>query len=288
MILDSHIKNEQSRSTSQDLYIEVDEARLRYRDEGAGPCVVFVHGWTLDLDMWELQAEALAPDHRVLRMDRRGFGLSSGLPSMSQDVLDIAVLCRHLRIERIALIGMSQGARIALQLANAALLSVSCLVLDGTPELSARRGEHGSSDLPYELYRRIARRDGMAAFRREWMEHPLAQLITQDPQAHRLLSRMIDRYAGSDLLEPRMDASSEANSAVPHGDLPPLLLINGEHDETRRRATQHLATQWSRAERVEIPGSGHLCNLDNPAAYNAALRRFLKMHAVEQAPRMRK
>jgi len=38
-------------------------------------------------------------------------------------------------------------------------------------------------------------------------------------------------------------------------------------------------------EHVDIAGAGHLCNLDNPRAHNAALKRFLAMHAVEQAHR---
>jgi hypothetical protein len=55
-------------STPQDLYLEFDGARLRYRDEGHGPALVLVHGWTFDLDMWEFQADALTPDYRVVRL----------------------------------------------------------------------------------------------------------------------------------------------------------------------------------------------------------------------------
>ncbi len=40
--------------------LQLPGARLRYRDEGAGRAVVFVHGWTLDLDMWEPQAPLAA------------------------------------------------------------------------------------------------------------------------------------------------------------------------------------------------------------------------------------
>ena len=66
-------------------------ARLRYRDEGAGRAVVFVHGWTLDLEMWEPQSP-LAAELRLVRYDRRGFGLSTGLPSLAEDVADLRAL----------------------------------------------------------------------------------------------------------------------------------------------------------------------------------------------------
>src|SRR5713226_5942951 len=87
-----------ARSHPEDLYIEINGARLRYRDEGKGSAVVFVHGWALDLDMWETQAAALAAAYRVVRLDRRGFGLSSGDPSLVDDVTDLHALCRHLRL----------------------------------------------------------------------------------------------------------------------------------------------------------------------------------------------
>ena len=100
-----------------DRHLSVPGARLRYRDEGAGRAVVFVHGWTLDLDMWEPQSP-LAAQLRMVRFDRRGFGLSSGEPSMRRDVRRPACAdhrgsgsCKPL------LVGMSQGARVVLDFA---------------------------------------------------------------------------------------------------------------------------------------------------------------------------
>ena len=273
-------------SSPQDLYLEFDGARLRYRDEGHGPALVLVHGWTLDLDMWEFQADELTPDYRVVRLDRRGFGLSSGLPSLAQDVLDVAALCRHLKINRIALVGMSQGARVALDLANAALVAVSCMVLDGPPQLALVGASGTSTDLPYEHYRSVARRDGMSAFRREWLLHPLASLRTHDRRAQQILLRMIERYPGHDLLGLETDNRRIAIAPERHSRLPPLLLISGEHDlDSRRCFAKRVASELSQPEHVDIAGAGHLCNLDNPRAYNAALKRFLAMHAVEQAHR---
>jgi pimeloyl-ACP methyl ester carboxylesterase len=99
-----------------DRYLTTDGVRLRYRDEGRGPPVLLAHGWTLDLEMWEPQVAALRDTFRLIRFDRRGFGLSSGHPSVLQDIADLGVLCDRLAIERIALVGMSQGARAAMGL----------------------------------------------------------------------------------------------------------------------------------------------------------------------------
>jgi pimeloyl-ACP methyl ester carboxylesterase len=41
--------------------------------------------------------------------------------------------------------------------------------------------------------------------------------------------------------------------------------------------------QLPSAERAEIPHAGHVCNLDNPSAYNSALQDFLDRHAVPRS-----
>src|SRR5262245_7806954 len=97
---------------SSDRYVEINGARLRYRDEGHGDAIVLIHGWTLDLDMWEPQVGPLSSRFRVLRLDRRGFGLSSGEPGLADDAADVVALCKFLGIAHAAFVGMSQGARV--------------------------------------------------------------------------------------------------------------------------------------------------------------------------------
>src|SRR5215467_8368775 len=100
-----------------DRFLTIDGARLRYRDEGRGPAVLLLHGWTLDLQMWDPQVVALRDAFRLVRLDRRGHGRSDGTSSTQRDSADLAALCRHLALTRVALIGMSQGARSALEFA---------------------------------------------------------------------------------------------------------------------------------------------------------------------------
>ena len=260
---------------AQDSYLQTDGARLRYRDEGRGSAVIFIHGWTLDLDMWEPQAAVLSGACRVIRLDRRGHGLSSGRPSLSEDLADLHALYRHLGLRQAALVGMSQGARTALHFSSSSPQAVSCLILDGTPRIGAA----AALDIPYDDYRALALGRGLDAFRREWAQHPLATLRTRDPRAHELIAQMIARYPGYDLT----DASTAGPAAVPTvpNTRMPVLLVGGEFDlDSRKTAADELASQLLQAERVQIPGAGHLCNLDNPAAYNAAIQEFIARHGV--------
>jgi pimeloyl-ACP methyl ester carboxylesterase len=283
MFQDVRPPDELAQPQRRDLYVEIDGARVRYRDEGDGPAVIFVHGWTLDLQMWESQAAELAPPYRVIRLDRRGFGSSSGNPSLIRDVADLRALCRHLQLQRVALVGMSQGARVALQLTSEEPAMISCLVLDGAPRIESMRGPSGPQELPYQHYRRLAQTRGLEAFRQEWAQHPLAKLYTENARTRELLAAMIARYPGRDLAEPLPQPPLVTNLQMIQSIAPPVLVIGGALDlDSRKRTAEELMLELRRAERIEIPGAGHLCNLDNPRAYNAALRNFLDRHAAVQ------
>jgi 3-oxoadipate enol-lactonase/3-oxoadipate enol-lactonase/4-carboxymuconolactone decarboxylase len=231
--------------------------------------------------MWDAQAAALRGEFRVLRLDRRGFGASSGTPSVDQDPADLWALCRARGLDRIALVGMSQGARAVLQFAVDYAASTSCIVLDGPPHFGAPVAAGGAHEVPYAHYCALAKTRGLAAFREEWQRHALIRLRTADPQAHALLARMLARYPGRDLTDttPRPPASSPGKrlEAVTC----PVLVVNGalEH-ESRKDSARQLARRLPRAEYLEIPDGGHLCAIDSPPEYNAALRRFLQQHAV--------
>ena len=269
-----------------DRYFTVDGARLRYRDEGSGPAVLLVHGWSLDLEMWNALAAALRDEFRVVRLDRRGFGLSSGRPSLGRDIADLNALWRHLALGPVALLGMSQGARAVLGLATATDRRTSCLVLDGPPDLE--RGpvsDDRDGDVPLAHYSALVRTRGIDAVRREWATHPLMQLRTDDYNARQLLNAIIGRYPGNDLLESAAEAAADTGPVParvrPESIATPVLVITGEHDLERRvKAADILAQRFSSAERSVVADAGHLPNLDNPIAYNNLVRAFLKRHAT--------
>jgi 3-oxoadipate enol-lactonase len=263
-----------------DRYFSTDGARLRYRDEGSGPPVLMVHGWTFDLEMWEPQIPALRDGFRLVRFDRRGFGLSSGRPSIVQDIADIGSLCEHLAIGRVALIGMSQGARAAIGFALAVPARISCLILDGPPDYG-RESMPADDDVPLSDYRALVRARGMTAFRRNWAAHPLLSLRTRDPRMREILDDMLTRYPGNDLVEPVVSVGAPAGSG-PIGSIgAPALVLTGEEDlASRTQAADSLAEQLTHAGRAVIPAAGHLPNLDNPKVYNAVIRAFLERFAV--------
>jgi len=55
----------------------------------------------------------------------------------------------------------------------------------------------------------------------------------------------------------------------------PTLVIVGDQDEPFRAAADYMATKIPGADRVVVSGAGHAANLDQPEAFNAAVRQFL-------------
>lgn len=260
-----------------DLFVEVNGTTLRYRDEGSGPAVLLVHGWTLDLEMWDPQVRALRGTFRMIRLDRRGHGLSAGIATPQRDGADLAALCEHLELTRVALIGMSQGVRGVLEFAAAAARRVRALILDGPPPLDAA----SESEVPLQRYAALARTQGIDAFRSEWSRHALMQLCTQDADARARLAAMIARYPGNDLIHPTSPAEHAAAQVRLESLRIPALVLSGEHDlPGRRQAAQQLAARLPDAELAVIPAAGHLPNLDSPDTYSKICRGFLTRHCA--------
>lgn len=259
-----------------DDFLEAGAARLRIRSAGVGPTVLFLHGWALDLEMWTPQFEALSSRYRLIAFDRRGFGASSGSPGIEQDVRDIESVLAAFGVERAAVVGMSQGARVGLRWALRFPRRTSCLVLDGAPYEAAQAGGR-SQEIPLAYYRELIRREGIEAFRKRWLEHPLMRLHTSDVRIHRLLEEIVGRYSAGDLFT--------ENPPAPVTDLSGLatatLVVNGEHDsEPRRAAGTALARALPAARLAIVPSAGHMANLDNPGAYNELLGDFFAQQSL--------
>ena len=60
----------------------------------------------------------------------------------------------------------------------------------------------------------------------------------------------------------------------------PMLVIIGDEDESTHGLAVHLKAHVPRSGVLELPKTGHTINLEEPAAFNAAVQDFL--HAVEQ------
>ena len=87
--------------------------QLSYEDLGSGPIVVLLSGWPLDGRSWEPQIHPLLESgHRVVTVDRRGFGRSSR-PAGGYDfdtlAGDLRKLLVELDLDDVTVVGFSLG-----------------------------------------------------------------------------------------------------------------------------------------------------------------------------------
>jgi pimeloyl-ACP methyl ester carboxylesterase len=99
--------------------VDINGARLWYDEAGSGPAVLLLHGGLGDSGLWEPVASYLAERFRTIRTDLRFYGSSTGpnVPWSWQD--DSIGVLDELGIERAALVGLSLGGKLALDIALA-------------------------------------------------------------------------------------------------------------------------------------------------------------------------
>jgi pimeloyl-ACP methyl ester carboxylesterase len=100
-------------------YIQSDGARLYYETAGTGTPIIFVHEFSGDLWSWEKQIQHFSRRYRCIAFNARGYPpsevpASPARYSHKQSVDDVAVVMRHLKIDKAHIVGCSMGSRTTL------------------------------------------------------------------------------------------------------------------------------------------------------------------------------
>jgi pimeloyl-[acyl-carrier protein] methyl ester esterase len=258
--------------------VKVDGAELYYEAEGSGTPVILIHGWSLNLRMWDLQVPDLRRHYRVIRYDRRGFGRSTGAEDFSKDVADLGAFIDSLHLGKVHLVGNSQGGRVALDYAILHPGGVRTLTLHGTVAPAGFPFAWTGADRPpFDEWAKIPQAERLDAFRRDWRSHPLMALPPGMNRARISRDEMIDAYRGDRLLKPQPPAPVPSSTMDDIRKLPtPTLIIIGQDEVPFLQiVARSLAYYLPAAQLVVVPGGGHMINLVQPNRYNAALMKFL-------------
>ena len=102
-------------------FIDVEGARLHYRDLGQGPAIVMVHGLGGQLRNWSYLLDLVTPHHRVILIDRPRSGYSTAADGTEPGIVDQAAIIARgiekLGLENPLLVGHSLGGAVSLALA---------------------------------------------------------------------------------------------------------------------------------------------------------------------------
>jgi pimeloyl-ACP methyl ester carboxylesterase len=243
-------------------YAVVNGIRIWYAEFGAGPPVILLHGGLASSDYWGLQVRALSGHYHVIVMDSRGHGRSSrddqpfGYDLMAADVM---ALMDHLRLERAAVVGWSDGAILGLDIAIHHPERLTKLFAFGAN--SDPSGVADSSGSPvFTAY--IARAE------KEY------DRLSPTPGQYREFLAQINRM---------WESQPHFSRAELRAITTPTWIVDGDHDEAiKRENTELMAAEIPGAGLLLQPGVSHFSFLQDPQQFNADLLHFLAV--VPDAP----
>lgn len=253
-------------------YLTRDGVRLYYEVHGEGLPVLLTHGYAATNAMWRDQIAALADRYQVIVWDLRGHGESDApddpaLYSVAHAVDDIAAVLDACGQDAAVIGGLSLGGYLSLAFQLAHPQRVRALVLCDTGPGFKQDAPRASWNAWAEKRALRFERDGLAALGKS------AEVLRA---SHRGAMGLAHAARGM-LVHP----DGAVIHALPDIDRPTLVIV-GADDEPFLAGSDYMASKIRGAAKAVIPSAGHAANLDNPAAFNAALEAFLAQ--LDQAP----
>lgn len=235
-----------------------DGARIWFADLGGdGPPVVLLHGGLGHSGNFAHQAPALsAAGYRVVLIDSRGQGRSTrdDRPySYGLMAGDVRAVMDELAIDSAAFVGWSDGACIAMVLADETPTRANGVFFFG-----CNMDPSGTKPLD-ESDPKLGR-----CFGRHGKDYAA---LSPTPDGFR---DMVDAVSAMQRTQPDYSAADLSGIGVP------VLVVQAEHDEfIRREHAEYLAATLPQARLLILPEVSHFAPVQRPAAFNAAILDFL-------------
>jgi len=260
-------------------FVDVNNFRLGYREEGSGAAIVFLHGVGSDKSLWDGQLKHFSEKRRAVSLDYPGYGESELAPH-DIDRQEIAgYLCDALDalgIETAHFVGLSMGGVMLLEMWRQQPSRLRSMVLADTfamhPEGEAivERARHSLASMTMREFAElrvptVLQPNAPDALKREVIEN----MSRIDKQSY--------KWAAEAVWTPDYRADLASITV-------PALVVVGEHDKlTPLKLSEELSANIPDAKLKVIPDAGHISNVDNDAVFNRTVEDFID--AVEKTSR---
>lgn len=256
--------------------IKANGIHFNYTIDGAegAPWLVLSNSLATTTAMWDEQAAALKGSYRVLRYDQRGHGgtdAPAGRYAFDTLVADAAALMHALGIEKAWFGGLSMGGATALGLALQHPARVNGIIIC----------DHGCKSTPatsrqWEERIAVAQEKGMEALVEptigRWF--PPEILATSPPYIDKVKAMIRGTPVAGFIGCAAALGDHDYNSRVETVTCPVLFMV-GEKDGTTPAAMKDMHARLKGSRYVELPGAGHISNLDRPAEFTKAIAEFV-------------
>lgn len=254
------------------------DRQIQYRAAGSGTPVVLLHAFPLSSAQWQPQLASPPDGMRLIAPDLRGFRgpgvatapVAAHALTMADHAADVLALMDALDVAEAGVCGVSMGGYVAFAMLRIAPQRISRLIMANTRAIADTAAAREARDHAIAL----ARREGAAAIAREMLPKLLGDTTRREaPDVVATVRALIEANDAAAIV-----AALEALKARP--DSTPLLghiqcettIVHGAEDvivSLSDAEAMHAGIRGSRL--VVLPGTGHLSNLEAPAAFTRCL-----------------
>jgi len=262
-----------------------DGIRLYFEEAGSGVPIVFVHEFAGDYRSWEPQVRYFARRYRCIAFNARGWP-PSDVPedvarySQARACDDILSVLDGLNIGKAHIVGLSMGGLATLHFGLTHPSRALSLLVAGAG--------YGSEPAEREKFREEAvviaaklEKEGMAAFAEAYAYGPTrVQFENKDPRGFAEFKAMLSEHSAKGAANTQLGVQRERPSIFALEDKlaacrVPMLVVTGDEDWPCLLPDVFIKRTCPSAALLVIPNSGHAVNIEEPAAFNAALADFL-------------
>lgn len=259
-------------------FLEVGGARLYYEEAGHGTPLVMLHGGLLDATSWDAQFDVLSAGYHAVRYDARHHGRSESGPGEFSNFEDLRGVLDALEIDQAIIMGLSLGARTAIDFAISYPNRVAALVLVSPGASGLERHSEAFAAHSQEFVRSF--QDGLEAavdyFLRWTLDGPTRSSSAVDAsvreKARTMAATSVVKQRSGNVLK---ELDPPAVGRLPEIQ-PPTLVVTGELDQPYIQELGRLvAAEAQDAEIALIPHAAHMVNMEAPEAFTEVILRFL-------------
>jgi pimeloyl-ACP methyl ester carboxylesterase len=263
----------------------VDGVEVYYRDEGAGPAILLVHGSASSLKTFDGVAAILRQRYRVIRYDVPGQGLSGPISDEAADRLSPAAvaegLLASLGIGSVTAVGVSSGGTLCMYLAARRPDLVNRLILSNTPSDPVDTS-HLKQPAAFLEAQRLARESG---FQSQHFWDEFLRYFAGEPD--RMTPPIREQFFDFNRRQPDKNALSLVAKVADHGQAvaamrqvrAPTLLLWGGRDPLLPPASAGVLAGYLAQAQIStliLPDVGHFPPLEVPGRFAQIVASYIE------------
>ena len=255
--------------------VKANGININYQIDGPdnAPWIVFSNSLATTTAMWDEQAATLKNSYRVLRYDQRGHGSTdapAGRYAFDTLLADAIALLDALSIKKAHFAGLSMGGATALGLAERHPDRFERIIVCDSPCQSTPQ-----SSQQWEERIAVAQKQGIAALVEPTLSRWFPpEILAKNPPHIDKVRAMIRATPVSGFIGCAAALADHDYAAAVARVKCPVLFLVGEKDAPAP-AMRKLHEKLPGSRYVELPGAGHISNMDRPAEFNRAVADFL-------------